>query len=82
MVRSARETLALGFGWTMLWAVESFRVFMNGTVRVGGMRGSEATDSRSCLEFAFAIVASLRRLSRNDDLFRLCLDVRLSSYEG
>ena len=60
-----------------MFSRESLRVCMNGTVRGGEMRGSSTWDSR--LLFAVAVVAWLIRLSRSEDLLRLCRDVKLSS---
>lgn len=55
---------------------ESFRVCINGTDRAGGIKGSSTRESR--LEL-IAVLVWLVRLSSNSDLFRLCLEVRLSS---
>jgi len=62
----------------MILSCEAFRVCMKGTVRGGDMSGSSAFGSSFWL-FAVAVVAWLIRLSRIEDLLRLCLDVRLSS---
>lgn len=55
---------------------ESFRVCMNGTDRADEIKGSSTRESLFKL---IAVLVWLVRLSSISDLFRLCLEVRLSS---